>query len=332
MSQHPKSASDGRMSKAATQLLVQSVQSQGFAVLEGAIGSADCAGLRRDIDSAITAGNRKATGGAGVPSQHHHLGAVTACPPVMQVLSELMPGGFAMQHLQCDRHDTGEPGAAWHSDHTHSVTPRPGMLVYAFMYPAGLDGTIGDLVVRYLLSPALDLAYSEQLVMPQQVLPGSQKLWPMDRLSLAPLFDTADLPGSITLSRLEPGSVVLLHGGIFHARRQQPGGTARYFVDVCYMEAVGSAGRRWPAYRYDSGGLQVMAQVNAHAKRAAAKHWPLQGDGGGAESAEYEQLYDLSCFFDRTTATQHEQCERDQEAAVEAAGAAREQKLRSAKL
>ena len=148
----------------------------------------------------------------------------------------------------------------------------------------------------------------------------------MQRLGFAPLFGTADLPpGSITLDCLNPGSVVLLHGGIFHARRKKPGGrTPRYFVDVCYMEAVGSGSRRWPAYRYDGRGLKTMAQVNAHAKLAAEKHWNL----------ELASLYDLSSFDELSSATPLEHAERVLETTAEAAGAARERELRarSAKL
>jgi hypothetical protein len=256
----------------------------GFAVLESALSSAFCEGLCLDIDSALSAGKRKA-GEAGVPSEFHHLGAVTMVPSVIAVLEQLMgPGGFSMQHLQCDRHDRGEPGVPWHNDHTHSVTTAPGLLIYAFIYPSGLNGSVGDLLV----------------------LPGSHQQQLVHRLAFCPLFGTADLPGSVTLAGLPAGSIVLLQGGVLHARREKPGGqgtggqSSRYFVDVAFCQTGSEVVARWPAYRCEAAGLEVMAQVNACARRAAAEHWHPALPDKSSSTDRCDALYALEGFFDCT--------------------------------
>ena len=47
------------------------------------------------------------------PTEFPALGALPACPAILSSLSALMPAGFAMQHLQCDRHAPGEEGLGW---------------------------------------------------------------------------------------------------------------------------------------------------------------------------------------------------------------------------
>jgi len=147
-------------------------------------------------------------------------------------------------------------------DHLFSVTPRPCLMVFAFRYPTGLSGTIGDLLL----------------------LPGSHAVEGFHRLSLAPLFGAASLPGTVAISDAPPGSVVLIHAGLLHARPARPGGSARYFVDVAYCST--GEGERWPAYRYwrpsDDGtagdyGVDTMRRVStaaAESLRQAGKGFP----------------------------------------------------------
>ena len=87
-------------------------------------------------------------------------------------------------------------------------------MVHVFMYLDGLNGEVGDLLV----------------------LPRSHKQT-MDRRALY-MFEYADLPGSITIDSLAPGSIIILHSAICHARRPKPGGTTyrRYFVDTSYCQ------------------------------------------------------------------------------------------------
>jgi hypothetical protein len=157
-----------------------------------------------------------------------------------------------------------------------------GLLVLAFWYPSGLSGTIGDLLL----------------------LPGSHVIDGFHRLSLAPLFGTAALPGTVTIDAAPAGSVVLIHGGLLHARRAQPGGggdSARYFVDVAYCSTAD--GERWPAYRYwrpdhadssdGSYGVDVMGRVSTVAVeslRKAGKEFPAG-------------LFEVGQFYDEGSAT-----------------------------
>jgi hypothetical protein len=213
----------------------------GFLVLPGAIDdAAERAAMLREIDEAVDTGRRKA-GQDSAPTAYPALGALPAHPALVAALSALMPAGFAVQHLQCDRHEPGLEELGWHHDHLCSVTPAPGLLVYAFVYPSGLDGTIGDLLLL-AGSHRVDAGYH--------------------RLGLASLFGTRDLPPkTATLDHAPPGTIVLLHGALLHARRakrqqhscssqeeEEQGVGCRYFVDVSYC-SIGR-GERWPAYRY----------------------------------------------------------------------------------
>eukprot|EP01047_Picozoa_sp_COSAG01_P070910 COSAG01_NODE_10872_length_2065_cov_1.454730_1_plen_355_part_00 len=277
---------------------------EGLLVLRGLLPAGECAALRRDVDDAVATGRRKAVGEADphVPTEYPALGAVATFPPLLRALAALMPRGFAMQHLQCDRHGAGETGAPWHNDHTHSVTARPGLCVEAFIYPSRMDGTIGELLV----------------------LPGSQHA-PLHRLALSPLFGTQDLPGSLCLRDAPEGTVVLLHAGLLHARRASPAGdtAGRYFIDVAYCETPADSNVRWPAYRYAPHGLQTMQRMNNAAARAAVRWKTTTHIAEGATTASDWQdlapsLFDLSCFFDASTATPTEAAGRAAEASAEA--------------
>ena len=140
--------------------------------------------------------------------------------------------------------------AAWHHDYgsaPDAFTRRAQLSVHVFYYISGLNGEVGDLVL----------------------LPRSQHAVVEGRDALAQLFGTADLPGSRVVDSLPPGSAVLLHSGLLHARRPKPGGAPRYFADVQYVQA----GRPWPSYR-GGVGLRVAARARElgldHSGRYAA--------------------------------------------------------------
>ena len=219
---------------------------QGFLLVDLKLSASEQQVMQRQIDEAVDTGRRKATR-ISAPTELSSLGMLPAHPILLKVLSTIMPAGqFAVQHLQCDRHEPGTEALPWHHDHLCSVTPAPGLLVYAFIYPSGLEGSIGDLLL----------------------LPGSHRVDAMyHRLALAPLLGTEDLPPcTITLDHVQPGTAVLLHGRLLHARRpptklrkrrrasaagssgdnsgsgrgrsglvhRHQTGTRRYFVDIAY--------------------------------------------------------------------------------------------------
>jgi hypothetical protein len=91
------------------------------------------------------------------------------------------------------------------------------------------------------------------------------------------LFGTEDLPGSLVVDDLPPGSAIIVHSALWHARRPQPGGEEhpRYFIDVSYCQH----GVLWPAYpRVD--------EINAKA---------LEMGRGRDGSCDF--LYDSTQFF-----------------------------------
>ncbi|MBA3708487.1 MAG: phytanoyl-CoA dioxygenase family protein [Planctomycetes bacterium] len=151
-------------------------------------------------------------------------GRLISDPRLMALLDSVLGSGFGFHHLHSSRHDAGAEGVSWHHDYEQiPQTNRSHTMVHVFFYLNGLDGTIGDLML----------------------LPKSHNLvW--DRYSLHPLFGTSDLPGSVVINDLAPGTAVIVNSALLHARRAKPGGEGkpRYFIDTSYCQA----GIRWPSY------------------------------------------------------------------------------------
>ena len=185
------------------------------------------------------------------------MGRLTSHPPIIERLQALMGPRFAMHHIPSARHAAGNGGVNWHQDYVQfPQTNRSHIMVHVFYYLIGLDGTVGDLLV---------LPRSQNLI----VSNGGMRL-----------FGTEDLPGSLVVDDLSPGSAIIVHSALWHARRPQPGGEEhpRYFIDVSYCQH----GILWPAYpRID--------EINAAA---------LDAGLGGADGA-YDFLYDSDQFFNR---------------------------------
>lgn len=140
--------------------------------------------------------------------------------PLLQVLSALMGPDFVFHHLHSDRQRPDVPGKPWHHDYEQRPqTDRAHAMIHTLHYLDGLDAGTSSLVV----------------------LPGSH-LEVAEKDARAGL-GTAELPGEVVIDHLPPGSTVVLHSALFHARRALPGGQRgkdRYFVDASYCQ-VGPA-------------------------------------------------------------------------------------------
>jgi hypothetical protein len=148
-------------------------------------------------------------------------GELVGYPPLLHVLSQLMGPEFAFHHLHSDRQAPDLAGKPWHHDYEQNPqSNRTHAMIHTLHYLEGLDGRTAALVV----------------------LPGSHRRV-ADKGAMAHMR-TAPLPGEVVIDRLPPGSTVVLHSALFHARRQILGGPAksRYMVDASYCQE----GVRWP--------------------------------------------------------------------------------------
>lgn len=144
-------------------------------------------------------------------------------PATLAVVDALMGGqGFIFHHSHAAAHPPGLQGVPWHHDYEQiPQTNRSHLQVHVLHYLNGLDGTVGDL----LLAPKTHRSVMRR-----------------DALSF---YGYDDLPGTVVLDDLPPGSTVFAHSALVHARRPKPGGgRTRYFIDISYMQK----GIVWPSY------------------------------------------------------------------------------------
>ncbi len=140
----------------------------------------------------------------------------------MDILEQLIGSDFAFHHLHSDRHTSDTKSKNWHHDYEqYPQTNRSHTMIHLFHYLNGLEGSVGDLVL----------------------LPGTHRLV-MDKKALTHFGDSS-LPNEVVIDRLPPGSVVVLHSALIHARRAKSGDREeklRYFIDCSYCQC----GVRWP--------------------------------------------------------------------------------------
>ena len=185
---------------------------------------------------------------------YRELGLLTSEPKVMDRVEDLMTTTFALHHIHASRQGTGTRASRWHQDYEqHPQTNRSHLMVHVFFYLNGLNGEVGDLLV----------------------LPKSHKT--VTANNTFGMFDTEDLPGSLTFNNLAPGTAIIVHSAVQHARRPKPGGenNPRYFIDSSYCQT----GVLWPAYRNH-------AEINQ-----TALEMGLDRDG------RYAFVYDTSNFY-----------------------------------
>ena len=233
-----------------SQKQTENFQHDGYLILEEFLTAKHNKRLIDEVDQLVT---ERRNGSNPLLTSYREMGLLTSYPPIMAMIESLMGPRFAMHHIHSTRHDAGDTGVNWHQDYEQEPqTNRSHVMVHVFYYLNGLNGEIGDLLV----------------------LPGSQATVVERSLSL---FGTEDLPGSICIEQLPPGSAVIVHSALLHARRQTPDGarSGRYFIDISYCQH----GILWPAYG-------TVEEVNREALRQG-----LDRDG------RYKHLYDSTQFF-----------------------------------
>lgn len=219
---------------------------QGFLVFPAWIDGADLPRLRSEIDVWKAGGvddrYGPATDRTGRQMDFAGHWELMTHPSLMKMVARLLGPGFAHHHLHTAKHLPGDRGVNWHHDYEqHPQTNRSHGMLHTFWYLNGLDGTIGDLLV----------------------LPGSQRMI-LERGTLGH-FGSAELPGTVVVNDVPPGTMVVVHSAVLHARRAQPGGAdrPRYFIDSSYCQQ----GVRWP---HSDGWLKAHARLRSDGRAAAA--------------------------------------------------------------
>ena len=227
----------------------------GYLVLDGWLDGGLSTAMARDVDRFAEA--EPLFDGRNVADYPALVDFVTH-EPLLALIDQLMgESSYAIHHCHAARHRAGLDGVKWHHDYEQiPQTNRSHRQIHALAYLNGLDGTIGDLLVW---------PKSHRAVMRRDAC------W---------MAGTDLLPGAVVLDHLGPGSVVLVHSALVHARRAQPGGEHRdrYFVDVAFCEL----GIRWPSYGRE--GWELMLQRLAAAAPEAV--------------ARRRHLFDVDAFFD----------------------------------
>lgn len=235
---------------------VETFNDRGYLIFPGHLNADRVAELKRGCDSAMEGdfGSRKPAW--AIPE----LQSLIWHPDTMAVLEPILGPDFYFHHMHAVRQDAGAPGVNWHQDYEqYPQTNRSHVMVHCFYYLNGLNGEVGDLLV----------------------LPGSQTR--VARGDALDLFGTQDLPGTVVVDNLPPGSMVVVHSAVYHARRAKPGGEGvpRYFVDSSYCQA----GVRWSGY---GSNFKPMLDELAESARNAADGRP--------------QLFDSTVFYDAVKA------------------------------
>ena len=203
-------------------------QHEGYVILEGFLERESNDRLIAEVDG-LTAD--RANGARPLLTSFREMGLLTSHPPMMAMIESLMGPRFAMHHIHSSRHDAGHSGVHWHQDYEQEPhTNRSHVMVHVFYYLNGLNGEIGDLLV----------------------LPGSQTVVVQTSLGL---FGTEDLPGSVCVDRLPPGSAVIVHSAVWHARRPKPGGEDRSGAtsSTSPTASTASSGRRTAPWKRSIG-------------------------------------------------------------------------------
>ena len=229
-------------------------EQDGYIILPSFLDDEWLGKLKADVDR-LEADRKKKERSTCFPAAYGSCGDLIVHDEMMDTLQQLFPDKYTMHHIHAVRQEAGNPGVPWHQDYEQiPQTNRSHLMVHIFYYMNGLNGTVGDLLV----------------------CPGTQHQV-MDRSALKP-FGWEDLPGTAVVDDIPPGTAVIVHSALFHARRPKPGDNdrPRYFIDISYCQQ----GIKWPAYG-------SMKEVNA-----IARERNLVRDG------KYDYVFDDDAFFD----------------------------------
>ena len=226
------------------------------------------------------------------PTQSPVLGALPTYRPLVDRIAALMAANcranpdalptFSLHHQHALRAVPGDTGSDWHHDYEqYPQRDRDLLMCHAFVYPHGLKGEIGDLIV----------------------LPGSHKTV-LGRDTIGSLFQQAELPGALSFGSgipLPNGSVVIVNSALVHGRRAMPGGERsgpRYFSDISYCQHSRSR-QLWPSYQmfHKPGGRDDTAAIGGHADFCKLH----LAAGRGGENGELDYVFDPSWFYSSDT-------------------------------
>jgi hypothetical protein len=238
---------------------LEQFRTDGFLVFPGLFSTDETTLFKADIDRLTL----DRSGGGPVPfvCEYPHLGPLISHPKIMSVVEQVMGAGFGFHHLHAVRQEAGTPGVHWHQDYEQEPqTNRSHLMVHVFYYFDGLNGEVGDLLV----------------------LPGTQGA--VIHWNALKVFGTEPLPGEVVVNNLPPGSAVLVHSALWHARRPKPGGEGRprYFADASYCQA----GVKWPSYSPNSW-RDLLRKCR---------------EAGLDRNGQYVHLFDENHFFDQAEA------------------------------
>lgn len=192
----------------------------GVALFPAFLDDEEVSSLKKATDEAVEA--------ALPPFQQPGLRDLVWHPRVLSVLDDLVGAPYVFHHIHAARQAAGTDGVWWHHDYLQfPQANRSHAMVHAFFYLNGLNGEVGDLVV----------------------VPGSHRS--VMRGDAFAFMGTEPLPGEVVFHNVPPGTMIVAHSGVLHARRAKPGGegSPRYFIDTSYCEV----GVQWPGYaNFDS--------------------------------------------------------------------------------
>lgn len=209
---------------------------KGFLVLQGLLPSPFVERLTQEVDHWVDSGLRQRSIDAclrpdrcpapeTVELELAAHGELAAFPPLLELLEDenLLGPSFVFHHLHSDRRACGAPGKPWHHDYEQRPQRcRRLPMVHALHYLQGLRPGMGALAV----------------------LPGSHR--EVAEKDARSHRGTSVLPGEVLITELPPGSTVVLHSALFHARRAEDalgaGETGRYMIDASYCRT----GEPWP--------------------------------------------------------------------------------------
>lgn len=234
-------------------------RTDGYLLFPGFFAPEEIEQYKADMDRLMV--DRSQGGTIPFLCEYPHLGPLISHPDVMSVVGQVMGPGFAFHHLHAVAQRAGTPGVHWHQDYEQEPqTNRSHLMVHVFYYFDGLNGEVGDLLV----------------------LPGTQTT--VIQSNALKQLGTEPLPGEVVVNELPPGSMVLVHSALWHARRAQPGGEGRprYFADASYCQA----GIQWPSYSPKSW-RDILRKCR---------------EAGLDRHGRYAHLFDEAHFFDHAEA------------------------------